>query len=268
MNMLHNVDDRAFRVSVRIQAALAAIYQLMGPRHTWISWMRDSIKWEQYYSSQLNMDVLHFEDLHVEDLAVIAPEYIALSLPLPELGEPDWWWKSPHTFREFERYISTSAVTLSIRYKHIQRARCNRLEVELNEAEEKTIVSDDIPSPGPSKCSNLEGKARAVTPNPKVALKELEGPKVCETCRSCGLEYVWPAVDESNPNEKHACTRCTSQKMCCYITAIGILEVKEVMKKLVMKLVIHEQEKVQLLSSVSILQATVAQMSLKLPSGP
>ncbi|KAF8431681.1 hypothetical protein L210DRAFT_984749 [Boletus edulis BED1] len=181
------------------------------------------------------MDVLHFEDLHVEDLAVIAPEYIALSLPLPELGEPDWWWKSPHTFREFERYISTSAVTLSIRYKHIQRARCNQLEVELNEAEEKVIdlqrhknngpsqadqhgnttagegssripevvltrkkhlaeeeEDDDIPSPGPSKCSNLEGKARAVTPNPKVALKELEGPKtmayyLCRFVKPVGL---------------------------------------------------------------------------------
>ena len=47
-----------------------------------------------------------------------------------------------------------------------------------------------------------------------------------------------------------------------------ILEVKEQMKQLAMKLVVHEQEKAQLLSSVSALQATVAQMSLKLSSGP
>ncbi|KAG6370274.1 hypothetical protein JVT61DRAFT_12223 [Boletus reticuloceps] len=123
-------------------------------------------------------------------------------------------------------------------------------------------------------------------------------PKVCEACRSRGFDCVWPAVDQStsaSQNEKRACTRCASQKTRCYITGVfsirrprgkaaasqpnplqdtvakqqqEISEVKEQMKKLATKLVVHEQEKAQLLSSVSALQATVAQMSLKLSSGP
>ncbi|KAG6371165.1 hypothetical protein JVT61DRAFT_9945 [Boletus reticuloceps] len=48
----------------------------------------------RYYSSRLNMDVLRFEDLCAEDPTVLAPEYVGLSLSLPELEEQDQWWEN------------------------------------------------------------------------------------------------------------------------------------------------------------------------------
>ncbi|KAG6370281.1 hypothetical protein JVT61DRAFT_12232 [Boletus reticuloceps] len=391
MSTPENVDDHAFRVSVRIQAALATIPRLVGPRHAWVSWMRVGIEREllsveppsmnsphpallgslrgmlsRYYSSRLNVDVLHFEDLRAEDLAATAPEYVTLPLPLPELGELDRWWESPPPSVSLKdpspppqpsRASDTSvpnepdAASLKLnltklkkkcalqRHKNDGPSQAGQGEkttagggssripevvstgkkrpAEEEEEEEprrrgkrtkrrsrKIVVSDDdddggdVPSPGPSKRSNPKGKARAATPNPGVASEEPEGSKVCEACRSRGFDCVWPAVDQStsaSQNEKRACTRCASQKTRCYITGVfsirrprgkaaasqpnplqdtvakqqqEISEVKEQMKKLATKLVVHEQEKAQLLSSVSALQATVAQMSLKLSSGP
>ncbi|KAG6378028.1 hypothetical protein JVT61DRAFT_13707 [Boletus reticuloceps] len=162
-------------------------------------------------------------------------------------------------------------------------------------ASRRTIFSDDdedVPRPSPSKISSLKGKARALTPEPVKASEELEepeGPKVCEACKYCGSKCVWQTLKQSalaSQIEKRACTMCVSQKTHCYITGKvaasqpnplqdivvkqqqEILEVKEQMKKLAKKLVVQEQEKAQLLSSVSMLEATVAQLSLNLSSHP
>ncbi|KAG6372931.1 hypothetical protein JVT61DRAFT_6965 [Boletus reticuloceps] len=52
MSTLERVDEHALHVSARLQAALTIIPQLVGPRHTWVLWMRDHI--ERELASGLN----------------------------------------------------------------------------------------------------------------------------------------------------------------------------------------------------------------------
>ncbi|KAG6378038.1 hypothetical protein JVT61DRAFT_13718 [Boletus reticuloceps] len=296
----------------------------------------------KYYSSRLNVDVLHFEDLRAEDPTVMAPEYVDLLPPLAELEESDRWWENvppsvslkepslplqaPHTSdmsmpdtpdmpNATERTKTKLMLKLRLpaptgeagrkskRIPEVVVSRKKRPAEEdgppqrdkrLKRASRRTIISDDdedVPSPGPSKCSSLKGKARVVSPDPVEASEELEGSKVSPSFLSSLFEL---AVDcdlssASTSNKKHACTMCVSQKTRCYIAGVfsiwhprgkvamsqhgslqdlitkqqqEILEVKEQMKKLAKKLVVQEQEKAQLLSSVSTLQATVAQLTL------
>lgn len=46
MNTSYQVNQNALRVASRIQAVLALIPRLVGPRQVWVSWMRENIEQE------------------------------------------------------------------------------------------------------------------------------------------------------------------------------------------------------------------------------
>lgn len=68
----------------------------------------------KFYGNLLNMDILRFEDLRSEDSTITAPEYVKLSLPLPELEKSDCWWENLPSSSEFSLALHYACIMLII----------------------------------------------------------------------------------------------------------------------------------------------------------
>ncbi|KAF8546960.1 hypothetical protein OG21DRAFT_1527486 [Imleria badia] len=193
MDVLYQVNSNALLTAVCVQATLAIVPHIDGPKEVWAKWMRNNLNKEldhisapseasphlrilgsltkmlwQHYGGSFNIETLQFDEVHKDDELATSTEFVNMGQDmLLELQGADFWWKVLPTS------VSLNALTMSpqmvqligLHFRYSWKDGNDRKVVVL---EKRRHVEKDNVAPwkkvntyndaGPSKTSDPKGK--------------------------------------------------------------------------------------------------------------